>query len=99
MKTRILTGLIVAGVLATSAVQAATPSPFDCEALYSGLSAGEVQKIHMAAEQGMAHKSTCSWHEVETEASNPAITVYLGMENNSFGEKDYLASINQNFVC
>lgn len=98
MKTRILTGLIVAGVLATSAVQAATPSSFDCEALYSGLSTGEVQKIHMTAEKGMAHKSTCTWREAENKVIDPLFAAYPGTEAN-FGEKDYLAASNQNFVC
>ncbi len=99
MKTRILTGLIVAGVLATSTVQAATPSSFDCEALYSGLSTGEVQKIHVAAEQGMSmRKSTCSWHEAEA-AVDHATAAYLGEEDRFLGEKDYLAAANQNFAC
>lgn len=99
MKTHILSGLLVAGVLVTSAVQAATPSSFDCEALYSGLSASEVQQIHKASEQQMtARKSTCTWHEAESNVVEQLHAAYPGSEAN-FGEKDYLASVNQNFVC
>lgn len=101
MKTHILAGLIIAGVLATSAVQAATPAFESVEALYSGLSTGEVEKIHRASEQRMAaHKSTCTWHEAGEEVVNPAIAAYLGNDKGLFlGEKDYLAASNQNFMC
>lgn len=101
MKTYTLAGLVIAGVLATSAVQAASSSNESVEALYSGLSAGQVQQIHKASEiKAAAHKSTCVWHEAEEDVVNPAIAAYLGNDRGLFlGEKDYLAASNQNFVC
>jgi hypothetical protein len=99
MKTHILTGLVIAGVLATSAVQAASSSNESVEALYSGLSAGQVQQIHKASEmQAVARKSTCAWHEAKSMVIDQLYAAYPGSEKN-FGEKDYLAASNQNFVC
>ena len=65
MKTHILSGLIIAGVLATSAVQAAT-SPSVME-IYSGMSAAAIQKDQQANPAAERHstagKTTCSWNE------------------------------------
>jgi len=100
MKTHILTGLIFAGILATSAVQAAMPSSIgSVEAHYSGLSETKVQQIHKASEQQMAaHKSTCAWHGSESNVVDQLHSPYPGSESN-FGEKDYLAAANFNFEC
>ena len=98
MKTHILSGLIIAGVLATSVVQAAT-SP-TTEEIYSGMSAAAIQKdqrANPAAERySIPGKPTCAWHEAEVVDQLHAS--YPGSESN-FGEKDYLAAENFNFVC
>lgn len=102
MKTHILAGIIMAGALAASVAQAATPlSTESVEALYSGLNTTEVQQIHRMSElQAMGHKSTCAWHEAESEATDPVIAAYLDKEEAKFlGEKDYLAAANFNFEC
>jgi len=98
MKNHILSGLIIAGVLATSVVQAAT-SP-TVEEIYSGMSAAAIQKdqrANPAAERySTTGKPTCTWHEAE--AVDQLHAPYPGSESN-FGEKDYLAAENFNLVC
>ena len=102
MKTHILSGLIIAGVLATSAVQAATLSVESVGEIYSGMSATAIQKdqrVNPAAERhSMAGKATCAWHKVESKAVDQLYAAYPGSDAN-FGEKDYLAAANQNFIC
>lgn len=99
MKTRILTGLIIAGVLATSAAQASI-SPVD--EMYSGMSAAAIQKdqrANPAAERhAMKGKETCAWREGENKVVDQLHAAYPGGESN-FGEKDYLATANFNFTC
>lgn len=100
MKTHILAGIVIAGALATSAAQAAmSPSTESAEALYSGLSAAEIQQIHKASEQRMdAHKATCNWHQGAEVVADQLYAPYPGNDSN-FGEKDYLAAANTNFMC
>lgn len=96
MKTRILSGLIIAGVLATSAVQAA-PSLSIMET-YSGMSAAAIQKdqqANPAAERHSTGKSTCSWNE----GKNGIDLLYAAYPGDEFVEKAYLAPANQSFVC
>ncbi|WP_435627838.1 hypothetical protein [Candidatus Ferrigenium straubiae] len=97
MKTHILAGLILTGVLATTAVQAATP----VDEIYSGMSAAAIQKDQQANLAAERHSvRTCAWREAEGNAVvvDQLHAAYPGSEAN-FGEKDYLASANQNFVC
>lgn len=95
MKTHILSGLIIAGVLATSAVQAAT-SPSVME-IYSGMSAAAIQKDQQANPAAERHstagKSTCSWNK------NGADLLYAAYPGDEFVEKAYLTPANQQFVC
>lgn len=100
MKTHILAGIVIAGALATSAAQAAMQSSTESiEALYSGLSAAEVQQIHRTSEQRMMrHKATCNWHQGAEVVVDQLHASYPGSEDN-FGEKDYLAAANTNFMC
>jgi hypothetical protein len=95
MKTRTLAGIIIAGVLAASAAQAA-PS---VEEIYSGMSAAAIQKdqqANPAAERySTAGKSTCAWHEAKHEAG----TLYAAYPGDEYVEKAYLTPANQNFVC
>ena len=100
MKTQILAGLIIAGVLATSVAQASTSlSTESVEALYSGLNTAKLQQIHKTSEmQAVTHKSTCAWHEAKSKAVDQLYAAYPGSDAN-FGEKDYLAPANQQFVC
>lgn len=102
MKTHILSGLIIAGVLATSAVQAAALSVESVGEIYSGMNAAAIQKdqrANPAAERySMPGKATCNWHEAESKVVDQLHAAYPGSEDN-FGEKAYLAAANQNFVC
>lgn len=102
MKTHILSGLIIAGVLATSAVQAAALSVESVGEIYSGMSAAAIQKgqrANPAAERhSMPGKATCAWHEAESKVADQLHAAYPGSEAH-FGEKDYLGAANQNFVC
>lgn len=97
MKIHTLTGLIIAGVLATTAAQAATSSPVD--EIYSGMSAAAIQKdqqANPAAERySTAGKSTCAWHEAKHEAG----ALYAAYPGDEYVEKAYLTPANQNFVC
>ena len=97
MKTRILAGIIIAGIFATSAVQAATSS--SVEEIYSGMSAAAIQKDQQAnpaaVRYSAASKSTCAWHE----AKNKADALYAAYPSDEYVEKAYLAPVNQNFVC
>ena len=98
MKTRILAGIIFSGILATSVAQAGTyPS---IEEFYSGMTAAEAQQAKQAAAQeSTTSKATCNWHEAKSEAEADQLhAAYPGSESD-FGEKDYLASSNQDFVC
>jgi len=99
-KTRILAGIIISGILATSAAQASTSlSTESVEALYSGLSTAKVQQIYKTSEmQAVTHKSTCAWHEAKGKVVDQLYAPYPG-SGDSFGEKAYLAAENQNFVC
>lgn len=102
MKTHILAGIIISGVLVTSVAQAAGTYPSVGE-IYSGMSAAAIQKdqrANPAAERhSTAYKLTCAWHEAKDRAEADQLhAAYPGSENN-FGEKDYLAASNQNFVC
>ena len=101
MKTHILSGLIIAGVLSTSAVQAATVGP--AEELYSGMSASAIQndqRANPAAEQLSMGKSTCAWHEARVEEKNPD-PLYAAYPSESYHEheKDYLSPANMDSVC
>lgn len=97
MKTHILTGLIVAGVLATTAVQAAT-SP-TVEEIYSGMNAAAIQKEQQANPAAERHSMpTCAWHQEAEKVVDQLHAPYPGSEEH-FGEKDYLAAANTNFVC
>lgn len=93
MKTHLLSGLIIAGVLATSAAQAAT-SPSAME-IYSGMSAAAIQKDQQANPAAERHstagKSTCSWNE----GKNGADLLYAAYPGDEFVEKAYLAPANQ----
>lgn len=92
MKTRILAGIIISGVWAISAAQAA-PST---EEIYSGLGTAAIQRVHQAAEQQAAErKSTCEWHETRNEVDQ----LYAAYPGDEYVEKDYLAASNMNFVC
>ncbi len=96
MKTYILSGLIIAGVLASTAAQA-TISPTD--EIYSGMSATAIQKdqqANPAAERHSTGKATCVWHEAESSAVDSLYAAYPGDE---YVEKAYLAPTNQSFVC
>ncbi|MDP2695063.1 MAG: hypothetical protein Q8O58_09375 [Gallionella sp.] len=97
MKTHILSGLILAGVLATSAVQAAT-SPSVME-IYSGMSAAAIQKDQQANPAAERHstagKSTCYWNE----GKGGADLLYAAYPGDEFVEKAYLSPANQQFVC
>lgn len=97
MKTRILAGLIIAGVLATSAVQAAT-SP-SAEEIYSGMSAAAIQKdqqANPAAERYSTGKATCAWREAESVVAD---SLYAAYPSDEYVEKAYLSPANQHFVC
>jgi hypothetical protein len=99
MKTQILAGLIFTGVLATSVAQAAIFSPVD--ETYSGLSTAEIQmdqRANPAASRHAVKKETCAWLEPEGKVVDQLHAAYPGSEKN-FGEKDYLATSNQDFVC
>lgn len=95
MKTNILAGIIIAGALTTSAVQAA-PS---VEEIYSGMSAAAVPKDQQAnpaaGRYSTAGKSTCGWHEAKHEAS----ALYAAYPGDEYVEKAYFTPANQNFVC
>lgn len=97
MKTHILSGLIIAGVLATSAVQAATSS--SVMEIYSGMSAAAIQKdqqANPAAERhSTASKASCAWHEAKNEAD----TLYAAYPGDEYVEKAYLSPANQHFIC
>lgn len=97
MKTHILSGLIIVGVLATSAVQAATSS--SVMEIYSGMSAAAIQKDQQANPAAERHstavKSTCSWNE----GKNAVDLLYAAYPGDEFVEKAYLAPANQNLVC
>ena len=96
MKTRILAGILISGVLATSAAQA-TISQTD--EIYSGMSAAAIQKDQQANPAAARHSvRTCAWHEAENNVVDSLYAAYPGSEAN-FGEKDYFASANQDFVC
>jgi len=98
MKTNIFSGIIIAGVLAASVAQAATLSTVD--EIYSGMSAAAIQQDQRASPAAERYsipgKPTCAWHEAEVVDQLHA--AYPGNESN-FGEKDYLAAENFNFVC
>lgn len=100
MKTKILAGLIIAGVLATSAAQAAIFSQSD--EIYSGMNAATIQNDQRANPAASRHaakgKETCAWREDESETVDQLHAAYPGSESN-FGEKDYLAETNFNFKC
>lgn len=100
MKTRILAGLILTGVLATSAAQAAIFSQTD--EIYSGMNAAAIQNDQRANPAASRHaekgKETCAWREEENKAVDQLYAAYPGSESN-FGEKDYLAAANFNFTC
>ncbi|HEU0234283.1 MAG TPA: hypothetical protein VFQ94_04045 [Gallionella sp.] len=97
MKTHILSGLIIAGVLATSAVQAAT-SP-SVEEVYSGMSATAIQKDQLANPAAERHstagKSTCTWYEGKNETDQ----LYAAYPGDEYVEKAYLSPANQHFIC
>ena len=100
MKIHNLVGIIITGVLVTSAVQAATlPTT---EEIYSGMSATEIQKNQLAnpaAERvSTAVKTTCALPQAESETVDQLHAAYPGSEE-KFGEKDYLATSNQDLVC
>jgi len=96
MKTRILAGIIISGVLATSAAQAAGTYP-TIEEFYSGLGTAEVQQAKQAAaQQSTTRKATCNWHEADEIGTDQLYAAYPGDE---YVEKAYLAPANQNFVC
>jgi len=98
MRTLNLTGLIIVGILAASAVQAAT-SP-SVEEIYSGLSAAAIQKdqqANPAAERySKAGKATCVWHAAEDKTVDQLHAAYPGDE---YVEKAYLSEMNQSLVC
>ena len=97
MKTHILSGLIIAGVLATSTVQAATSR--SVEELYSGMSATAIQKdqqANPAAERHSTAKAACAWHEAESIVVDP---LYAAYPSDEYVEKAYLSPANQRFVC
>jgi hypothetical protein len=98
MKTHILAGIIISGVLATSAAQAAG-TYFSVQEIYSGMSAAAIQKdqrANPAAERhSMAGKSTCSWHE----GKNGADLLYAAYPGDEYVEKAYLSPANQSLVC
>jgi len=97
MKTHILSGLIIAGVLSTSAVQAATSS--SVMEIYSGMSAAAIQKdqrANPAAERHSTAKTTCAWHEAKSIVVDP---LYAAYPSDEFVEKAYLSPANQRFVC
>ena len=95
MKTRILTSIIIAGALATSAAQAAT----SVDELYSGMSAAAIQKdqqANPAAERhATARKSTCNWRD----AKDAADSLYAAYPGDEYVEKAYLSPANQSLVC
>ncbi|MHB0925401.1 MAG: hypothetical protein ACYC1F_02705 [Gallionellaceae bacterium] len=97
MKTHILSGLIIAGVLATSAVQAATSS--SVMEIYSGMSAAAIQKDQQANPAAERHstagKPTCFWHEGKSGAD----LLYAAYPSDEYVEKAYLSPANQQFVC
>lgn len=99
MKTHILSGLIIAGVLATSAVQAATLSVESVMETYSGMSAAAIQKDQQAnpaaGRHSTAGKSTCYWNE----GKNGADLLYAAYPSDEYVEKAYLSPANQQFVC
>lgn len=98
MKTHILAGIIISGVLATSAAQAAGTYP-SIEEIYTGMGVTEIQQAkQVAAQQATAYKATCNWHEAENKVVDQLHAAYPGSEDH-FGEKAYLAAANQNFVC
>lgn len=100
MKTKFLAGLIITGVLATSAAQASIFSQVD--EIYSGMNAAAIQKDQRASPAASRHaekgKETCSWREEESKVIDPLYTAYPGSESN-LGEKDYLANANFKFMC
>lgn len=99
MKTQILTGLIIAGVLATSAAQA---SISQVDEIYSGMNAAAIQNDQRANPAASRHaekgKETCAWRTEESKAVSQLYAAYPGSESN-FGEKDYLATANFKFMC
>ena len=103
MKTHILAGIIISGVLATSAAAAAPTaiSPLADE-IYSGMSAVAIQKDQLANPASERHSTVggaaCNWYEAESKVVDQLHAAYPGSEDH-FGEKDYLAAANQNFMC
>lgn len=103
MKTHILAGIIISGVLATSAASAAPTaiSPLADE-IYSGMNAAAIQKDQLANPAAERHSTaggaTCNWYEAKSKVVDQLHAAYPGSEDH-FGEKDYLAAANQNFVC
>jgi len=102
MNKTILTSFVIAGFLATSAVQAATSGPAD--ELYSGMSATAIQKdqrANPAAERlSMLGNSTCPLHEANADKQDfdPLYAAYPS-EGYHEHEKDYLSPANMNPVC
>lgn len=97
-RTRILAGIIISGILATSVAQAAGTYP-TIEEFYSGLGATEAQQAKQtAAQQSTTSKAACKWRQEAEKVVNQLHAPYPG-DGDHFGEKAYLAAENQNFVC
>jgi len=98
MKLHILSGLVIAGIFATSAAQAAT-SPLFVDEIYSGMSATAIQKDQQANPAAELHstggKSTCSWHE----GKNGDNLLYAAYPGDEYVEKAYLNPANQGLAC
>jgi len=97
MKTHILAGIIVSGVLVTSVAQAATPR--FVEEIYSGMSAAAIQKDQRANPAAERHSAgtqlACTWNEGKNEAD----LLYAAYPGDEYVEKAYLSPGNQRFVC
>ena len=106
MKTRILTSIIIAGVLATSVAQAeSTFSTRDLDVIYSGFNPSFTSDLDVsnyyrtpANLQKVAankHKSTCHWRAVKNnpDSINGAYPAEKSVESN------YLPSRNVHLVC
>ncbi|MGC2047343.1 MAG: hypothetical protein WA635_01845 [Gallionella sp.] len=104
MKTRILTTIIIGGVLATSAAQAESAfSNRDLDVIYSGFNPSFTRDLDVSGyyrapaklQHSAANKSTCNWRAVKNDPNsiNGAYPVANNVESN------YLASRNVQLVC
>lgn len=106
MKTRILAGIIIGGILATSIAQAESAFNIrDLDVIYSGFNPSFTRDLDVSnyyrmpaklqpAAAANANKSTCHWSAVKNDL-NSLNVVYPA--NNV--ESNYLASRNVQLIC